>query len=681
MHDERYVHVRQRAEAYEAWYEKERVCAHIAGNCREEAEKILAQADRLMAHTFSFEDRWDMEPCSEPFTLKEMIWDRSPNGVPEWIFMLNRHEYMNKLLIAGWLTGDKAYVEKLKWFLFHWIQANPILPEGTVTTRTIDTGIRCMSWQYLLLHLLGEGLMEEREAAGILESMKEQFASLRKRYIGKYTLSNWGVLQTASICNGYLWFHEYLPSDGTEDWAWQELERQIGLQVLDDGAHWEQSMMYHMEVLLACMKLLASCRAWVRIENRTEFWRDTDWLEKAVDRMSRYVLFASGPDHLQIAQCDSDVTDVRDVMVKAAVLTGDGRYRYAGYDTADLDSAWMFGSAGVTGYSAMAGRKPESLSLAAADAGHIFFRSSWEEDSHFTYMKCGPLGSGHGHADLTHISLHYRGCPILVDSGRYSYVEEEPLRPFLKSAQAHNVCVIDGESHGRPRGSWGYDSFGQSFKNYYREQGPVHYGEMAYHGCLMSGAHYLVIRKVMAVDQGIWMIVNDIRCDGGHEVKEYYHLDSAVQGTPIGTGTDGAGECWRLCSGGYDAMTVLGSRPFEAVPCVISKQYNQKEKSTCLVRKTGFTDRITDWTCLFGEGTEAEKTQVFQYGSSRPETEEQVTAMSFCLSPDESWDFLVWNQETWQGGKIHDCRGVPVYAKAAAIHTIKGNTTLYRLRI
>lgn len=607
MHDERYVHVRQRAEAYEAWYEKERVCAHIAGNCREEAEKILAQADRLMAHTFSFEDRWDMEPCREPFTLKEMIWDRSPNGDPEWIFMLNRHEYMNKLLIAGWLTGDKAYVEKLKWFLFHWIQANPILPEGTVTTRTIDTGIRCMSWQYLLLHLLGEGLMEEREAAGILESMKEQFASLRKRYIGKYTLSNWGVLQTASICNGYLWFHEYLPSDGTEDWAWQELERQIGLQVLDDGAHWEQSMMYHMEVLLACMKLLASCRAWVRIENRTEFWRDTDWLEKAVDRMSRYVLFASGPDHLQIAQCDSDVTDVRDVMVKAAVLTGDGRYRYAGYDTADLDSAWMFGSAGVTGYSAMAGRKPESLSLAAADAGHIFFRSSWEEDSHFTYMKCGPLGSGHGHADLTHISLHYRGCPILVDSGRYSYVEEEPLRPFLKSAQAHNVCVIDGESHGRPRGSWGYDSFGQSFKNYYREQGPVHYGEMAYHGCLMSGAHYLVIRKVMAVDQGIWMIVNDIRCDGGHEVKEYYHLDSAVQGTPMGTGTDGAGECWRLCSGGDDAMTVLGSRPFEAVPCVISKQYNQKEKSTCLVRKTGFTDRITDWTCLFGEGTEAEK--------------------------------------------------------------------------
>ena len=69
MGDERYVQVRERAVAYAAWYEKERVTAHITENCREEAKQILAQADRLMAHTFSFEDRWDMEPCREPFKM------------------------------------------------------------------------------------------------------------------------------------------------------------------------------------------------------------------------------------------------------------------------------------------------------------------------------------------------------------------------------------------------------------------------------------------------------------------------------------------------------------------------------------------------------------------------------------------------------------------------------------
>ena len=56
MGDERYVQVRERAVAYAAWYEKERVTAHITENCREEAKQILAQADRLMTHTFSFED-------------------------------------------------------------------------------------------------------------------------------------------------------------------------------------------------------------------------------------------------------------------------------------------------------------------------------------------------------------------------------------------------------------------------------------------------------------------------------------------------------------------------------------------------------------------------------------------------------------------------------------------------
>ena len=72
MGDERYVQVRERAEAYAAWYEKERVTAHIAENCREEAKQILAQADRLMAHTFSFEDRWDMEPCREPVSYTHL---------------------------------------------------------------------------------------------------------------------------------------------------------------------------------------------------------------------------------------------------------------------------------------------------------------------------------------------------------------------------------------------------------------------------------------------------------------------------------------------------------------------------------------------------------------------------------------------------------------------------------
>ena len=384
----------------------------------------------------------------------------------------------------------------------------------------------------------------------------------------------------------------------------------------------------------------------------------------------------AGMYHCQIAQCDSDITDVRDVLTKAAVLTGDGRFRFAGFESMDLDSAWLLGRNGICRYGRQKPRRPEFKNLHAEDTGNVYVRNSWSEDSHFTYLTCGPLGSGHGHADLTHISLYYKGRPFLVDSGRYSYMEEEPLRPALKSAQAHNVCVVDGESQGIPNGSWGYGSYGECLKTYYREQGPVQYCEMAYHGTLSSGQDYLVIRRVLMADPGIWLIVNDIGCRGRHVVQEYYHMDPRVKAVQ---GTQGMEGGWTLCSGDI-SLNLLGQTGFMEEPCMISETYNQLLPSSCLVKENRFTDRHTDWTCLAGGDVAMGSAPVYQYGRPEPVSETEVVSRTFTISPSESWVFLIWNQETFKGGKMYLCNGIPIYAKAAALHCRNGNTTLYRLR-
>lgn len=665
MQDKRFENLKRRAEEHMKQYDAVYVTEYMEMNCREERMTVLKQADRLLKQVFVFEDKWDMEPCPIPYALENMEWDISPNGDPEWIYMLNRHEYLHKLLLAYCFTKDLNYVEKLKWYLKHWIRTNPIVPEGTESTRTIDTGIRCMHWQFLLIQMIGRGLLDQEEAETVLESMSQQFDYMRIRYMEKYSLSNWGVLQTTAICQGYLWFKEYLPDNGTEQWAWKELEHQTELQVLPDGSHWEQSIMYHIEVLLAFMKLFSNTR-------------DKEWLLKNIDAMSRYVLYSTAPDHCQIAQCDSDVTDVRDVLVKAAVLTGDGRYKYGGYHDMDLDSAWLLGRKGICSYKELKAVKPGSQSLNAADTGNIYVRSGWEEDSHFTYIKCGPLGSSHGHADLTHISLYYKGKPFLIDSGRYSYREKEPLRVLFKSAQAHNVCTVDEESPGRPAGSWEYESFGQCMKNYYREEGAVRYGEMAYYGTLSKGDHCLIMRKVMAVDCGIWLIVNDICCTGVHQVKEYYHLDSSVEAVP--SALDDAGRQWEL-KNGNEKMNLWGSNMFRSHQCFVSSRYNQLSDSRCLVKESDFINRHTDWTCLGGSGVLLKNAAVHQTGNPLPADYETVTAKEFILSEQESWILLIWNRETCRGGKLYKCRDTQIYAKAAAIHIKEGKRTLYRLRI
>ena len=90
---------------------------------------------------------------------------------------------------------------------------------------------------------------------------------------------------------------------------------------------WEQSMMYHIEVLNSVTTMLVfRKRAGVVTPKRAE---------EILYGMYDYVMHAAGPDHLQIAQGDSDVTDIRDVMTRGAMLFEESAFKYAGYEEPD----------------------------------------------------------------------------------------------------------------------------------------------------------------------------------------------------------------------------------------------------------------------------------------------------------------------------------------------------------
>lgn len=647
-------------------YDKQAVAAYMKGFCEAEVELLLCEAEQLMGQTFTFTAPWDMEPCAVPYTLEPMIWDQTPNGDPEWVYMLNRQDFLNRLLQAWLVTGERRYADRAVWYIQDWIRKNPVRPEGGETIRTIDTGIRCMNWLSLLLRMQGWGLAGEETAEEILSSVGGQFSYLKDSYIEKYTLSNWGLLQTAAICFGYLWYEESLPGDGLKEWAWEELKRQVGLQVMEDGSHWEQSMMYHMEVLNSLMKLLAGCR----------YAGDPapSWLEEAVFAMSRYVLFAAGPDHRQIAQADSDVTDVRDVLTKAAVLCGSGELKYGGFPVMDLDSAWLLGAWGIRNYEELEGQKPGERRMVCMDTGNIYIRSGWREDANYTYLHCGPLGSAHGHGDLTHICLYYRGVPFLVDSGRYSYREEEPLRMAFKEAGAHNVRIVDGRSPAAADGSWSYASYGEPMHNYCSTKGTVHFTEMSYWYEAGRGEVCLVKRKVIFQESGIWLIADEICCRGTHLAEEVWHLDSGVEVDVADVVGIWPGSLRRISlKGKGQVLNLWSEREMEARGCRISKRYNELEDSIKLAGTAKFTDAVTDWRCFAGDGITVSPVPVYRAGMDRPEENRAVTALEFDLGTGESWVFLLWNRETFRGNKLYFCKGIPVYGRAVALRLENGH--------
>ena len=98
-----------------------------------------------------------------PYLNRDLDWNFTPNGDEEWVFMLNRHEYFEKLIAAYYFSNDEKYLDKLKELIFNWIENNEIKECGGQTIRTIDTGIRCFSWMKSLLHLIHENKLEDEE--------------------------------------------------------------------------------------------------------------------------------------------------------------------------------------------------------------------------------------------------------------------------------------------------------------------------------------------------------------------------------------------------------------------------------------------------------------------------------------------------------------------------------------
>ncbi len=669
---------------------------YIRAYCPKEREDLLSRSELLQKQIFSFQDRWDMEPCPTPFHLTLDDWVTSPNGDPEWVYMLNRQDFLPRLWQAYGMTGKRTYVDKLFWYLWDWMEKNPVEDQSTEAFRTIDTGIRCMNWCAVAADLIGAGLMEASQAECLLGNMGQQLKNMRKRYIGKYTLSNWGVLQTTAVCACYLWFRDFLPGEGLDEWAWEELREQLELQILEDGSHWEQSPMYHVEVLNACTRLLVyvwqAKRAGICLEESQRLALGETgvgepfggWLVRAVLRMSCHVLYSSDPNWRQLPQGDSDVTDVRDVMVRAAVVsclfpafgqaeTGSGSiYRFAGGKHMDMDSAWLLGISGIRSYEALMPKEPQSLSWFCEDSGNLYLRSSWGKQADFTWMANGCLGSSHGHANQTQLCLHHQGRPFLIDSGRYSYREDEPLRCKLKCPQAHNVCVIDGQSGGKPDGSWSYADFGENLKNYFREQGDVHYMEMPVWGTLGDKTPYFIVRRVMVVDAGIWLSVQDVICRGKHRLREYFHLDSQVRAEKTEEGV--------CLKSGEVCLKAVSPESFKIERGLMSRRYNEKSEALVLVKECEMEDRLVFSTLFLAEGMRAEPVQVFVSGCEIPVSSQRVTGWDICTAKGEKWTLLIWNRETFRGGKMYLCHGIPVYGKAAALKKAGGKYVRIRLK-
>ena len=639
---------------------KEKEINHMCDLLTEkDKEVIINHADQLLKNIFIFNKTWDMEPCLQEYQLQDEIdWESYPNGDEEWCFMLNRMDYLNYLMLATIIKKDITYQLKGKKLIIEWMKHHEVIAPMR-STRTLDTGIRILNIVECLPFLYESKCLDQSEMQYICDSLRKQVYYLKENYLNKYISSNWGSIQLCSILSTLPFLEDNFKEHPLFTWAMIEINKCLSIQIYSDGTHWEQSTMYHVEVLNYLMKLIYYSRIFG--------YKGMEKIYNYAYQMAKSLLFLSTPKKEIESFGDSDRTNLQDVFCRAAVIFNDRAFKYIGFQKMDYESIYGMGCKAAITYRRLMEQTPNEYFFDALDSGIFTVRSGWGENDHFTMFLNGALGSGHGHSDNLHLSLYYRGVPFLIDSGRFSYREDFYLREYLKGMEAHNGLIMDQSVCCCPNGSWDYSNFGLPLKNYVRHESGIHYYESYFLG---NNPYYITIRKLIVLDKGIWIILDDIYCEGRHCVKQRFHLDPEIRIELKANGII----CPKL------NLKMLFSEPFLIEQSKCSIQYNKLLENAVIVTSSDFVNQDHLNVVICDANMKVRKVHVLQDNKNVLD-QDVVYYIKIEVSENESYSVAVLNQEIYTGRKILFLEDMPFHCKCFVIHEKQGEKKGYRLKM
>lgn len=477
--------------------------------CPGAAAAAIARADEICRREFLFQDHWEMEPTCQPVRFPDgMVWDAVPAGDPEWTYALNRHTIFVNLGKAWLYTGRPLYRDTFVFLLEDWLRQVPHTPASESTTwRALEAGLRPENW--LRAFCLFRGAVPESLRAQADESLARHGAYLASAHGPFQKLSNWGAIQAHGLFLIGLWL-------GRKDWQQLALDRlaeNLRRAVLPDGVQWEQSPMYHCEVLHTVLDTLLLAK-----QNDIP---TPPILEEKARAMCRALAVWAAPDRTILPQGDSDVIDAGDLLAAGALLWEDPLLAAAARGPLCEETLWDFGPDAAVRLAALPAAWPECPSQKLEASGNYMLRSGWQPADTFIHLRAGRLGGGHGHGDLLHLDVWHGGEAVLVDPGRLTYVDG-PRRQALKSPAAHNTLRLDETDFTQYRATWEWENIAQPLPARAHFDPAADYLFAGHGGYLSRGA--LVERRLVFLKPDLLVGADLIRSAGDHQAEAYFHF-------------------------------------------------------------------------------------------------------------------------------------------------------------
>lgn len=547
-------------------------------------EQIMNRGQFLKIGQIIFDDPLDMEAVSTPYDLNLDNLMDSPNGDLEWCYMVSRNGYLVDLGILYAYTNEEDYFELWKKYLFSFIQWQEKSPH---TWRSLDVGLRLTNWMKSFIYIsdLADRLTKE-EIKQLEDAITRQVTYLENNFSQKNYLSNWGVLAVTGILATSQVFPE-LVEEKTVKWGWQTLNDALEIQFYDDGIQWEQSPMYHHEVSMCVWQL------WLNSQylNQTFPEKIQSILQKAIVASYYYCDQNYGllPLH------DSDAVDFT--------------YIYNLYQLSGFLDLKMEMNPGIFYIGKEFPIKNTMTLPELFPTGESGFLAYKDDDFYFTLFN-GRHGSGHGHASLGSLTLHYQGKELIKDPGRYTYVEH-PLRYQLKEETSHSSLMIDETPLTKIASSWTYDTMAEPIFHRSIENDEQVIFEVSWQGRLEKG---LVIfkRKIIYFRQlKTLLVINTTDCLGHHQLSTRYQIGDTIKLEKQNNHLKFQTTPFSIYSTTQASITINDK--------IWSPKYNEQSQHEEILLNQSFKDKLVSYECIYpSDEIELARIDCFQNNQTKP---------------------------------------------------------------
>lgn len=389
---------------------------------------------------------------------------------------------------------------------------------------------------------------------------------------------------------GLLWLGLLLPelsaAAGWRDFALKELVRELGRQVLPDGADWEASTNYHRfatEIFLYTFLLGrengfdVGARAWAKVRAMLEYVRA--YLRP--DGRAPLVGDADGGQFLPLVRRGAD--EHAYLLALGAAVFREPRFKIPGETPEEV--FWLLGAEGVRVYEEL-GPAGDSASQSFKHAGVCVLR----EDDLYLHLNAGGAGlegrGAHGHNDALGIEVSACGVSFIADPGTYVYTSDLRARREFRSTAYHSTVGVDGcEQNTTPESApfFNGDEARPRLLSF-DATGEIDSAVAEHHGYERLPAGAVTHRRAVTFEKRgrCWLVEDTLAGAGTHDFRFVFHAAPGREVSLQGTGA----EILDAASGARLLVIPLEEPGEVSVePRRSSRDYGSKEESAAAVWK------------------------------------------------------------------------------------------------